>query len=97
MQKKNCWEIKNCGREPGGEKSAELGICPAALGKEYDGVNGGKNGGRCCWAIAGTFCGGEIQGTFARKLQSCLACPFYLQVEKEEERFFVLIVDDFSI
>jgi hypothetical protein len=38
-----------------------------------------------------------IQGTFARKLGNCLSCPFYLQVEKEEDRFFVLFLDDYSI
>ena len=96
MEKKNCWEVKNCGRQPGGDKVNELGICPTALAKECDGINGGKNAGRYCWAVAGTFCKGEVQGTFARKLENCLACPFYLQVEREEERFFVLIVDDYD-
>ena len=97
MDKKNCWEFKNCGRQPGGHKVAELGVCPTALAETYTGVNQGQNGGRYCWAVAGTFCKGEIQGTFAKKLGSCLACPFYLQVEQEEERFFVLLVDDYSI
>ena len=27
---KNCWEIKKCGRETGGPKSKELGVCVAA-------------------------------------------------------------------
>jgi hypothetical protein len=97
MNKKNCWEVKNCGRQPGGHKIHELGICPATIAKEYDGMNHGKNAGRYCWAVAGTLCKGEVQGTFARKLGNCLACAFYLQVEKEEERFFILFADDYSI
>ena len=97
MNKKNCWEVKDCGRQPGGSKTNELGICPASIAKKCDGVNGGKNAGRYCWVVAGTFCKGEIQGTFARKLGNCMSCPFYLQVEKEEERFFVLFADDYSI
>ena len=97
MDKKNCWEIKNCGRQPGGDKVNELGICPSAITTEYDGINGGKNAGRYCWAVAGTFCKGEIQGTFARKLGNCLACSFFRQVEREEERLFVLVADDYSI
>lgn len=97
MDKKNCWEVKNCGRQPGGDKVTELGVCPTVIAEECDGINGGRNAGRICWAVAGTFCKGEIQGTFARKLGNCLACPFYLQVEKDEDRFFVLFVDDFSI
>ena len=97
-QKKNCWEVKNCGRQPGGDKVSELGICPASIAEDCDGINHGQNAGRYCWAVAGTFCKGEIQGSFARKLGNCLACPFYQQVEREEERFFILIVaDDFSI
>ncbi len=63
--KQNCWEMKKCGREPGGVKTPELGLCPASTDKTADGLNGGKNGGRICWAVTGTFCGGKIQGTFA--------------------------------
>ena len=29
-KKQNCWEYMKCGREPEGEKVAELGICRAA-------------------------------------------------------------------
>ena len=65
--KKNCWEFKKCGRESDGDKINELGVCPACAKQEADGLNGGKNAGRICWAIAGTFCGGEIQGKFAEK------------------------------
>lgn len=61
--KLNCWQVKKCGREPGGAKTAELGICPAAAEVALSGTNGGKNGGRACWAIAGTLCGGKVQGS----------------------------------
>jgi len=49
-----------------------------------DGLNGGKNGGRICWTIAGTFCGGKVQGTFAEKQISCMACDFFKRVKEEE-------------
>ncbi len=81
---KNCWESKNCGRQPGGLKTAELGVCPAAIEKRTDGLNRGVNGGRCCWAVAGTFCGGKVQGAFAAKLANCLVCEFFKQVATEE-------------
>ncbi len=97
MDKKNCWEVKNCGLQPGGHSVHELGVCPASITKEYEGINHGENAGRYCWAVAGTLCKGEVQGTFARKLGNCLGCSFYLQVEKEEGRFFVLLADDYSI
>ena len=66
-----------CGREPGGEKVAELGNCPAAAEGFYNGTNSGKNGGRICFAVAGSFCKGEIEGIFAKKYTSCKDCSFY--------------------
>jgi hypothetical protein len=64
--------------------SGELGGCPAATAVAADGVNGGKNGGRVCWAIAGTLCGGRVRGTAAAKLQCCLTCGFAQVVLSEE-------------
>jgi methyl-accepting chemotaxis protein len=63
---RSCWEIKKCGRVPGGNKVAEMGICPAYPG---DGQN--------CWNVAGTFCGGKVQGSSADKRGGCLVCNFY--------------------
>ncbi len=45
----------NCGREPGGQNVEDLGICPAAVAQEYDGVKQGKAGGRLCWVVSGTL------------------------------------------
>jgi len=84
MGKTNCWELKKCGREPGGAKTAELGVCPAATENKLDGINHGSKGGRSCWAIAGTLCGGKTQGTYAAKLASCMSCEFYKDVQREE-------------
>ncbi len=89
-QKLNCWEFMQCGRESGGAKVSELGVCPSSTVEAHDGKNGGTNGGRYCWAIAGTFCNGKVQGTFARKLGECTNCYFYRFVEREEERQFVV-------
>ena len=30
-----------------------------------------------CWLVAGTFCGGEVQGRFAQKLKTCSECNVY--------------------
>jgi hypothetical protein len=76
-QKQNCWEFKKCGREPGGARVEEFGICPATTDTSSDGINGGENAGRICWAIVGTFCGGKVQGSFAQKRLS-LCCHFYI-------------------
>lgn len=88
----NCWEFKKCGREDGGTRVRELGVCPAAVHKEADGLNGGKNAGRICWAVAGTLCGGKKQGTFAQKEATCLACNFYRLVRSEQGAGFRLLM-----
>ncbi len=80
----NCWEYMNCGRHPGGGKAAELGVCPASIDESYDGINDGDMGGRICWAVAGTCCGNEVQGTYAQKRKSCISCPFYKTVQEQE-------------
>jgi len=84
VPKKNCWEFKNCGRGPDGTNAEELGVCPAATEKRLDGIHGGKNGGRSCWVIAGTFCDGEVQGSFAGKYDCCQSCDFFKLVVQEE-------------
>ncbi len=84
MAKKNCWEVKNCGREPGGAKTLEFGVCPAGTEERTDGIHEGKNAGRCCWVVSGTLCGGKVQGSFAAKLGNCMDCEFYKSVKSEE-------------
>lgn len=84
MKKKNCWEFKKCGREPGGAKIGELGVCPAAIENRVNGINEGNNGGRACWAITGTLCNGVVDGRFASKVETCLQCDFYKLVCKEQ-------------
>ncbi len=83
-KKKNCWEVKLCGREPSGENVGDMGTCPAANDERLDGTHGGENAGRACWALAGTMCGGEIQGTYAQKYGNCAICDFYSKVKMEE-------------
>ena len=89
--KQNCWEYKNCGRETGGARVDELGVCPAATDTSSDGIHDGRNGGRICWAVAGTFCGGQVQGAFAEKQLSCMNCDFYHLVVAEEGKVFSLL------
>lgn len=92
MGKTNCWELKKCGREAGGSKTSELGVCPAATDTSAHGTNNGENGGRICWAIAGTFCGGKVQGDFAQKSVSCMTCEVFKQVKQEEGPSFVMMM-----
>jgi len=71
----NCWEFKKCGREKGGARAKELGVCPAW-----------PNGGTQCARMAGTLCGGKVQGTFASKLAGCMGCAFYRSEHYDHSR-----------
>ncbi|XOF35130.1 MAG: two-CW domain-containing protein [Candidatus Electrothrix sp. YB6] len=62
----NCWKYKQCGREEGGVHAEEKGVCPAY-----------PDHGKHCAHIAGTLCGGKVQGEFVMKLLSCMKCDFY--------------------
>ncbi len=84
MKKLNCWEFKQCGRYPGGEKEQEFGACPVATEERLNAVHDGINAGRACWVVAHSICGGNIQGNFAQKFGNCTACSFYHNVKKEE-------------
>jgi hypothetical protein len=89
MSGSNCWEFMKCGRE----RPNVLGICPAVTENKADGVNGGRNAGRVCWAVTGTLCGGAIQGTYAQKLVTCAECSFRSSVRDETAyRFRVVYI-----
>lgn len=89
MKRKNCWEVMACGRGPEEHKKTGRQPCPAATDKKLDGTHGGKNAGRACWVLAGTFCGGKPQGSFAQKFTDCSLCDFYKLVRKEEGFKFI--------
>lgn len=86
----NCWEYQQCGREPGGNKVDELGECQAATEKKLDGTHGGKNGGRVCWAVAGTY--GDGSCTKLSEYRVCDECDFYKYVKSMEPEFTSSVV-----
>ena len=84
-RKLNCWEFYDCGREPGGPREHERGVYPMTISRDLDGIHGGQNAGRACWVVAGSLCGGKLQGSFAMKLPSCWNCEFMKLVQREEK------------
>jgi hypothetical protein len=84
----NCWEYMSCGREPGGSRAVQFGVCSAATDERLDLVHGGINGGRTCWAIAGSSGRKKAGGLFAKGCRDCKECDFYLLVKSEEDRYF---------
>lgn len=86
---KNCWASRSCGREAGGSKESSLVTCPATTKTGHERKSRGKSGGRYCWKVAGTLCGGVGQGTWASKMHNCRACFFFQTVQKELSAAFV--------
>lgn len=43
-----------------------------------------EGAGRACWLVAGTMCGGAVQGTAAQKLGNCRNCDFYQKVKAHQ-------------
>ena len=62
-----CWEFSKCGREAGGTRSEELGICPAFA----------EDAGEACWMVAGTFSQGEVRALLIGNAERCTRCEFY--------------------
>ncbi len=89
-ERKNCWEVRKCGLEPGGENVSTSGICPAAEPQKYQGYNRGQYFGRSCWMVPMTLCDNKLQGPYADKFLDCIECEFFIMVEKEEGRYFIL-------
>ncbi len=78
----NCWEFVNCGREPGGDRADDLGVCPAAADRRFDGLNDGINAGRVCWIVAGTENNDRPHCILADRHHPCQECSFYQQVQQ---------------
>lgn len=79
----NCWDFSGCGRQPGGAKVKELGVCPASVDQTAHGFLGGMNAGRGCAYVVGTFCGGKVQGDHEQKREHCDKCEFYQKLREE--------------
>jgi hypothetical protein len=90
----NCWQYMSCGREPGGVHADRFGVCPASTDDRLDGVHGGKNAGRACWVVEGSFTKEATRGRreggerpLIRVHQDCRKCVFYNAVHFEEGRY----------
>lgn len=70
----NCWEVKGCGFDRVGPGQP---VCPAVTCEIADGFLGGKNGGRACFFIPDTLCGGEGLCSTEDKEGRCAQCRFF--------------------
>ena len=91
MTKKNCWEIKKCNFGSQKSKTNTATACLVKSSAEFNNTNGGVNGGRICWAVAGTFSSRPPCGEFVHEQVTCMECEVFKQIEKEEENKFSLV------
>jgi hypothetical protein len=84
QNKINCWDFHKCGRDIENKRVDGSSICPALLETGLNGIHGGKNGGRVCWIIPGTLCGGWTQRKLVPKYVLCRLCNFKKTVFKDE-------------
>jgi len=82
--KLNCWEFKNCGREPGGLLAARYGVCPVARAYKYDGRNDGQAAGRACWLVPRRFEHANRRAQIPT-IAACRDCAFFRRVQFELE------------
>ena len=81
----NCWEIKDCGREPNGKNVSLYGICPVSVEVNLDGIHNGKNGGRCCWVVTQDINNDNVIISCYEKALVCRSCNFYNSVKETTE------------
>ncbi|MFW6163447.1 MAG: sensor histidine kinase [Planctomycetota bacterium] len=91
-EKLNCWQVLQCGREPGGAHADEAGPCPAATETACHGINEGTNAGRICWAVAGAFCRENARDAEGEPIPDCQRCAFFRRVKYEEGTHFQVLV-----
>ncbi|MEA3559059.1 MAG: hypothetical protein U9R75_07390 [Candidatus Thermoplasmatota archaeon] len=82
--KKNCWDIKDCGRGPEGRLVKEKGECPVVNAKELDGVNDGSFGGRICWTVRTRDESGKLVPNWSKPDRDCLNCYVMDRIRIEE-------------
>lgn len=87
-RKLNCWQFKNCGREPGGVMAEVLGECSVASEMKFDGLNEGVGAGRSCWMVRSSVC--KRAANQSAPIDPCHTCDFYKRVvfEQEEDLHF---------
>jgi hypothetical protein len=84
MKKQNCWEFWRCAEKADSSLFEGPDGCPVMTAEDADGINGGYNGGRSCWAIVGTLSPNVTKRHHAGKTSSCLQCAFYQAIQTEE-------------
>lgn len=97
MSGSNCWDVMKCGREHDSPTVNDQGECAASAAVKANGLHGGLNGGRVCWAIAGSFSGKQPSCTFVARMGGCESCTFYKMVRVMESSDYKQVNDILNI
>jgi hypothetical protein len=84
MSKMNCWEFMKCGKHVENGKTDRSDVCPVAIEKTANGLNGGVNGGRICWIVADMCCRRWMPCQDNKRNDPCFSCEFRFKVMAEE-------------
>ncbi len=74
-----CWEIKRCGREVGGARVDEYGVCPVSRMMSDHNGDVEEADVVLCWRETNTLCGVVYGGAGAVKMMHCSDCEYYKQ------------------
>jgi hypothetical protein len=80
----NCWEVMKCGKGPSEDGNGKSDICPIVFESSANNLNGGINGGRVCWVIAGEYYKDKVICSKFKRKDPCFACEFRYKVMAEE-------------
>ncbi len=77
-EKTSCRPIKNQAEKTKRMNCWEFYTCPEERQQACPAFT--RKAGRSCWIVAGTLCGGQVQGTMAKKIGDCRMCDFYIRI-----------------
>ncbi len=86
------------GRYPEKKLPIHYVYCWEELNCQQEGCPSYMNKTEKCWAVAGTFCRGEVQGVFAQKIGDCRKCVVYRKnsgddLERLNDGFDIMVRD----
>ncbi len=81
IKRLNCWDYMGCSCHP---DSGGSDVCPVIDAKEFDGLNGGLNGGRYCWHVEDALCRMGSLELNRKEPLNCASCDFFYYVREQE-------------
>lgn len=78
--KRNCWDIKKCGKGPKSGVETDIGNCPVVR----ECTEGDPSSGRSCWKVRIKDDRGRLVPNWSRDDKDCLNCDVMDTLRKED-------------